>query len=229
MGKGLGLAVDVWAGGEAAALVDAQYLICVLDRDGRILHFNGACEESTGYASADVVGRDARLFVIPPEEADAFGAVLADIWTTRRSNPQLGHWRTRDGRRRLIAWANRPVLDDDGQVIQLWTAGLDLTERGPASAELERLHLELEDRLHQVSMLLAEQSALRRVATLVASGVEPALVFQLVAQEAGRLLGVRSAATVRYEDGSAVTVGRWSEGEVVGFAVGTGVPLEGDG
>src|SRR2546423_9721219 len=100
MVEGVGVAAVSWAGQDAAALVDAQYLICVLDRDGRILHFNRACEESTGYPSAEVVGRDARLFVIPPEEADAFGAVLANIWETRRSNPQLGHCSTRDGGRR---------------------------------------------------------------------------------------------------------------------------------
>jgi PAS domain S-box-containing protein len=214
---------------DPAALVDAQYLICVLDRDGRILHFNGACEDATGYSSEQVVGRDARLFVIPPEEIDAFGAVLAEVWETRRSNPQLGHWRTCDGRRRLIAWANQPLLDDDGNVTQLWTAGLDLTERGPASAELERLNLELEQRLDEVSALLAEQSALRRVATLVATGARPEVVLQLVAEEAGRLLGARSAATVRYGDGAAVTVGRWAEKDAGGFPVGTAVPLEGDG
>src|SRR5439155_18428049 len=229
MVEGVGVAAVSWAGQDAAALVDAQYLICVLDRGGRILHFNRACEESTGYTSDEVVGRDARLFVIPREEADAFGAVLADVWENRRSNPQLGHWRRRDGRRRLIAWANTPMLDDEGDVLHLWTAGLDLTERGPASDELRRLHLELEERLHEVSSLLAEQSALRRVATAVARGAEPEAVFELVAQEAGRLLGVRSAAAVRYDEDTAVTVGRWSDGEGGGFAVGTAVPLDGDG
>ena len=57
---------------------------------------------------------------------------------------------------------------------------------------------------HEALALLAEeQSALRRVATLVASGPEPESVFQAVAEEAGRLLHARSAATIRYEDGHA--------------------------
>src|SRR5919206_243075 len=59
-----------------------------------------------------------------------------------------------------------------------------------------------------LAALAAEQSALRRVATLVAAGPEPEAVFQAVAEEAGRLLHARSAATVRYEDGFAVTVRR---------------------
>ena len=59
-------------------------------------------------------------------------------------------------------------------------------------------------------MLAEEQSALRRVATLVASAPEPEAVFQAVAEEAGRLLHARSAATIRYEGGQALTVGRWA-------------------
>jgi signal transduction histidine kinase len=77
-----------------------------------------------------------------------------------------------------------------------------------------------------LAQLAEEQSALRRVATLVASSPEPEQVFQAVAEEAGRLLNVRSAATIRYENGQAWTVGRWAdEHDPGGFVVGTSVPL----
>jgi signal transduction histidine kinase len=79
-----------------------------------------------------------------------------------------------------------------------------------------------------VDAVAEEQAALRRVATLVASGSEPAAVFGMVAEEAGRLLRARSSATIRYDDDVAVTVGRWQDGESVsGFEVGTAVPLAG--
>ena len=80
---------------------------------------------------------------------------------------------------------------------------------------------------HEALALLAEeQSALRRVAVLVATSPEPEAVFQAVAEEAGRLLHVRSAATIRYEGGQAWTVGRWAdEHDPGGFVVGTSVPL----
>ena len=42
-----------------------QSLVCVLDRNGRILLFNEACERATGYAREEVLGRDARDLVIP--------------------------------------------------------------------------------------------------------------------------------------------------------------------
>ena len=69
-----------------------------------------------------------------------------------------------------------------------------------------------------------EQAALRRVATLVASSAQPRQVFQMVAEEAGRLLEARTAATVRFEPDSAVIAGSWNDGEGAGIEVGTLVP-----
>jgi len=72
--------------------------------------------------------------------------------------------------------------------------------------------------------LAHEQAALRRVATLVASSAKPEQVFQIVAEEAGRLLEARTAATVRFDQDSAVVAGSWSDGEGAGLEVGTLVP-----
>ncbi len=44
-----------------------QALVCVLDREGRILLFNDACEQATGFTRDEVLGRDARDYVIPTE------------------------------------------------------------------------------------------------------------------------------------------------------------------
>src|SRR5215218_596240 len=76
----------------------------------------------------------------------------------------------------------------------------------------------------KANRLAEEQAALRRVATLVASSAKPEQVFQMVAEEAGRLLEARTAATVRFESDSAVIAGSWSDGEGAGLAVGTLVP-----
>jgi signal transduction histidine kinase len=72
--------------------------------------------------------------------------------------------------------------------------------------------------------LAAEQAALRRVATLVASMPAPERVFHAVAEEAGRLLGARTAATVRFAEQGGVVVGEWDEGGTAGFEVGMLVP-----
>src|SRR2546430_17340230 len=69
--------------------------------------------------------------------------------------------------------------------------------------------------------LAQEQAALRRVAILVASSATPEQVFQSVAEEAGRLLEARTAATVRFDEDSAVIAGSWSDGEGAGIEVRT--------
>jgi signal transduction histidine kinase len=76
----------------------------------------------------------------------------------------------------------------------------------------------------EANRLAQEQAALRRVATLVASSAKPEQVFQAVAEEAGRLLEARTAATVRFDEESAVIAGSWSDGEGAGIEVGTLVP-----
>jgi signal transduction histidine kinase len=77
--------------------------------------------------------------------------------------------------------------------------------------------------------LAQEQAALRRVATLVAASAVPEQVFQSVAEEAGRLLAARTAATVRFDQPDAAVVGSWNDGEGSGIEVGTPVPYSDPG
>jgi PAS domain S-box-containing protein len=214
-----------------AALVDtAQTLVCILDGEGRIVRFNRACERVTGWTSAEVVGRDARETVIPPEDHEAFGEMVRGMVATGAPNPQQGQWVTRDGDRRMIAWANKPLRDETGAVRYVVTSGLDITERESAASELWALQAELRDRLEELSRLAAEQAALRRVATLVASEPAPKEVFGLVTEEATRLLGAESGLLLSYDDDhtEATVVGHYSELETPAFPLGTVLPLEGD-
>jgi signal transduction histidine kinase len=76
--------------------------------------------------------------------------------------------------------------------------------------------------------LVAEQAALRRVATLVAQAVSPAEVFESVTREAGLLSGADLARMERYEsDGTVTGVAAWSRLEQRELAVGTRIALEG--
>jgi signal transduction histidine kinase len=76
--------------------------------------------------------------------------------------------------------------------------------------------------------LADEQSALRRLATLVAAEAPPRDVFAHVTQEVARLLGAPSARVVRYEpDGRATIVGGWTA-DGAGLPVGASLPLDGD-
>ena len=204
-----------------------QSLVCVLDRDGRILLFNDACVRATGFSREEVLGRDAREFVIPPEEREVFREFLAYVWKSGRASPQVGHWLAKDGRRRLIAWSNRPMPGDDGTPAYLVTTGIDLTERAPGGEDDRALAGDPEAKLAEMGRLAEEQRALRRVATLVASEASPERVFAAVSEECARVLSVNASAVLRYEgDNTATIVGRYNRENVDLLALGDRLPAD---
>src|SRR3954468_17113295 len=77
--------------------------------------------------------------------------------------------------------------------------------------------------------LAAEQAALRRVATLVASDASPRRVFEQVTAEVGRLLGLPGANVMQFDGPRAASVvGAWSEDGAPRFPVGARIELDGD-
>jgi PAS domain S-box-containing protein len=199
-----------------------QSLVCVLDRDGHILFFNDACERATRFTRDEILGGDACDFVIPADEAEAFRDVLKFIWTTGLSSPQVGHWATKDGGRRLIAWSNKLMLAEDGAPMYLVTTGIDLSPHVDRAEGERALEGDPEAKLAEISRLAQEQRALRRVATLVASEASPERVFTAVSEECARVLEVNASAVFRYEgDDTATVVGRHSREETDAFQVGT--------
>ncbi len=129
----------------------------------------------------------------------------------------------------------RPVRQAAGMAGRL--AGGDLTVRMPETGPGEIGGLErafntmagsLEASREDLRLIVEEQAALRRVATLVAKGVAPTEVFAAVAEEVGHLLGAPSTRLLRYEpDGTASVVAAWSEIDV-DISPGDRLPLEGD-
>jgi PAS domain S-box-containing protein len=221
--------IDAWLHTRAfaeALTETTQTLVCVLDREGRILLFNDACERLTGFSRGDVLGTHARDCVIPPEERPAFADMLTEVWATGLPSPQVGHWTTRDGGRLLVAWSNKPVLDDDGVPLYLVTTGLDITERQRTEAELRALEGDVKAKLAEIGRLAQEQAALRRVATLVAAEAAPERVFESVSEECARVLGTGAAAVFRFDPGEIATVvGRYDREGIGAFPLGSSVPL----
>jgi PAS domain S-box-containing protein len=198
--------------------------------DGRIRLFNDACERVTGFIRDEVIGSDARDFVIPPEEAEAFSEVLGYVWSTGLSSPQVGHWLTKDGQRKLIAWSNRLMPSEDGGGSALLvTTGIDLSASTPTGDD-DAFEGNPEAKLAEVSRLAQKQRALRRVATLVASEARPPRVFAAVSEECARVLEVDASAVFRFEGNDTATiVGRHSRaGAADAFNLGMRLPASDD-
>jgi signal transduction histidine kinase len=101
-------------------------------------------------------------------------------------------------------------------------------ERVAQFAELVSTAISNVESRAKVERLAAEQSALRRVATLVAREHSPDDLFVTLAEEIGVLLEVDGSAILRYEqDSTATVVAGWSAGAIT-IPVGKRFPLEGE-
>jgi signal transduction histidine kinase len=107
-----------------------------------------------------------------------------------------------DGSSRWLQWSTRP-MPEEGLV---YAAARDVTDSRRAADELRETHRMVEASRDELRLLADEQSALRRVATLVARGVSAAQLFDAVTCEMRELLGADSAQLVRYESDATATV-----------------------
>jgi signal transduction histidine kinase len=95
-------------------------------------------------------------------------------------------------------------------------------------AELVSMAIANVESRRKVERLATEQSALRRVATLVAREHSPEDLFATLAEELGVLLEVDASAILRYEpDSSATVVAGWSDGGTT-LPIGRRFPLAGE-
>jgi PAS domain S-box-containing protein len=129
----------------SAILDTSAALVVVLDRRGRIVRFNRACEQTTGWSAAEVKGRPFWNLFLVPDELDSVKAVFDSLNSGRSPQRHENYWRTRQGERRLIAWSNSALVEEDGTVEYVISIGIDITER--RRLEQEILHIsELEQR-----------------------------------------------------------------------------------
>ncbi|MDV9168774.1 PAS domain S-box protein [Streptomyces sp. W16] len=157
-------------------------LLCIAGLDGYFKRVNPAFERTLGHSAETLLGRPWLEFVHPEDRART-RAVLDRL----ASGVELGEFENRllrdDGTERWLQWSARPVAGEG----LIYAAARDVTESRRAARE---------------------QTALRRVATLVARGVPPREVFSEVADQVGKVLSSGSAAVLRYgADGTATVLG----------------------
>lgn len=120
-----------------SAILDvASALIVVLDKQGKIVSFNQTCQEITGYSFDEVKNRVVWDFV-PEEEQEATSVIFKQILAGMKQNHHTNNWIAKDGTKRLIAWSNTGLVDDDS-VNYVIATGIDITERQKAQEDLNR-------------------------------------------------------------------------------------------
>lgn len=129
----------------------ADAIVVGLDLQGRVQIFNSAAERITGYASAELMGKNWFERIVPEEKFpyvwEEFKKLPAGTLAREFENPIL----TKDGNERIIAWRNSE-LKDENSVVGSVSFGIDVTEQRKVERELRQS----EQRLRQVIDLVPQ-------------------------------------------------------------------------
>jgi len=117
----------------------APTLIVLTDAEGRILLFNRASQELTGYSSTEVQGKTIAELFLPTDLSDAPAARFADPSDPALMEPHIIPWITRTGEERLIEWRRTAIESPEGDGHFVMSVGLDVTEHKRAEEEGDRL------------------------------------------------------------------------------------------
>ncbi len=122
----------------SAILDTVGALVVVLDPEGRIIRFNRACEQMTGYSFAEVHGKFIWNLFLVPEEVEGFKAAFQK---TRADQTQEHEsiWISRDGRQRIIAWSTTALPGASEAASYIIASGIDITERKRAEGKFRGL------------------------------------------------------------------------------------------
>ena len=123
----------------AAAVLDTSgALVIVLDPEGRVVRFNRACEQLSGLAAEEVLGRPFWEFMIPLDELVASKARFGRLTAGDYPSSHESSFVTSEGGLRTILWTNTALVGPAGEVQYVIGTGIDLTEQHAAQAELAR-------------------------------------------------------------------------------------------
>jgi PAS domain S-box-containing protein len=114
----------------SAILETVDALVVVMDREGRIIRFNRACEQTTGYVLQEVQGKPIWDLLRSPEEVDRFKAVFRELNAGNAAENQFqSSVVSRGGESRLIAWSTTVLPASGGAPTYIVASGVDITER----------------------------------------------------------------------------------------------------
>ncbi|GAC1435057.1 MAG: hypothetical protein NVSMB51_03600 [Solirubrobacteraceae bacterium] len=144
-----------------AVMNAAGSLVLVLDESGEIVRYNGACSTLTGYSAAEMIGLPVWQRLVPEEHVAAVRRSFAE----RRPVPpeHTGHWCTRAGEKRLIAWHSRTIGAGTKAPHFVVSTGIDITDRAAAEERFRAAFDGAPNGMALVGLLADQRGRLLRV------------------------------------------------------------------
>lgn len=123
----------------SAVLDTVGALVVVLDRGGRIVRFNRACEQMTGQSFEQARGKCIWDLFLLPEEREQFKSVFQQICTRSSRTEYETSWVAPDGSHRTIAWSAAVLPAAKQMPMYIIASGIDITEQKRAQAKFRGL------------------------------------------------------------------------------------------
>lgn len=162
---------------------NANSIILRLTRDGLITFLNEFGQKFFGYPEEEILGRHAVGTIVP--ETESTGRNLKPMMDEICANPKkyesnVNENIRKNGERVWIAWTNKMILDDQGNLIEVLSIGSDITERKQAEENLKQRHEELaalNALAHQVQAGLSLEEVVAAALDLALCPVSPDLAM----------------------------------------------------
>ena len=119
---------------------NANSIILRMDKTGNVTFFNEFAQRFFGYSEQEILGRNVVGTIVPLAESTT-GRYLK--WNVEDIGRDPGRYAAnvnenmrRNGGRVCIAWTNKPIFDESGELVEVLCIGNDITERERAQDEL---------------------------------------------------------------------------------------------
>jgi PAS domain S-box-containing protein len=119
-----------------AVLDTVGAMVIVLDREGRVVRFNRAAEELTGFSEAEVKETPFWDLFVRAEDGDAVHDLFDQYLAGRRPGKGNTCYVDRNGEQHVVRWSNTVLSDDRGVISHVIVTGLDISERKQAEEDL---------------------------------------------------------------------------------------------
>ena len=156
----------------------ANSIILRMDRNGVVNFFNEFAQKFFGFAADEIVGRSVVGTIVP--ETDSSGRDLACMIQDIGQRPELYAFNQNEnmrctGERVWIAWTNKALCDENGQVQEILCIGNDITLLKQAEEKLLTYQKQLQSLASELS--LAEERERRRIAVDLHDRIAQSLAF----------------------------------------------------
>ncbi|RQW81424.1 MAG: PAS domain S-box protein [Methanothrix sp.] len=140
----------------------ANSIIMRTDTLGRITFFNKFAQSFFGYSDAEILGKNALGTIVPLMDSE--GRDLRELFRDLAVHPEsyasnVNENMRRNGVRVWIAWTNRPVLNERGEVVEILSIGNDITENKFSSRRLKEAAQDLRETRDYLENLIAHANA----------------------------------------------------------------------